>query len=467
MSLRAFATAIVALAAIAAALAPDAAIDWETFQLSSSLSSSARTYSMGFRSRAYNFTCPSVHCPSTAARDVMYMHAIAGVEHRSSFPLLVHRVCEALMWCIPPARFYIVLQTPVEPAQAAVDARVLYRPRPRHPPAAVAAAAADDTTTSQQQQRAVVDRGVRFLTAVGVVPTLWEGAFTSDNKMMRTLTTLRHLNDSDSFIYHADLDEFPDRRRLAHALTELRAGTCDVIVGFWRDRVTRVGHPAEVTLAGPLAEQFPMACQFSSKFMPRRTTQKTLVYRASLRASSGQHSVWCDVFSGGTRRKSSSASGAGANRRGATLGAGAEDPGPGDRRRLAASRPRARRPPAEAWNQTKACMRHLAMRADKSAPARAILSLLPTHRRKPRQCRTRVPIDHYKFVSGVEMYLFKRAVHYKRLGLGWWRQSYEIIDHMRQHGGRICVECPEMNCTLASAADDAPSGKSSPRRTWN
>jgi hypothetical protein len=264
--------------------------------------------------------------------------------------------------------------------------------------------------------------------------------------MMRTLTALRHLNSTDSVVYHSDLDEFPDRRRLAVALKELRAGTCDFIVGFWRDRVARFGQPAEVSLASPLAEQYPMACQFSSKFMPRRTTQKTLVYRASLRASSGQHSVWCDVSTGTPRHASttSRSSGRAVGIRGGRHGADAAED---RRRRLATSRPPRH---TTAWNQTASCLRHLAMRADKSAPARAILALLPTHRTKPRQCRTRVPIDHYKFVSGVELYLFRRAVHYKRLGLGWWRQSYEILDHMRQHGGRICVDCPEINCTAHS-----------------
>ena len=410
--------------------------DWETFRTPPSAD---RAYSVGFRSRAYNFTCPSVRCPAAARRDIMYMHAIAGVEHRSSFQLLVHRVCEALMWCIPPTRFYIVLQSATEQGHAATDAHALYRPQPRLPAAATPAAADEGT--------AAVDRGVRFLTSLGVVPALWEGTFTSDNKMMRTLTALRHLNSTDSVVYHSDLDEFPDRRRLAVALKELRAGTCDFIVGFWRDRVARFGQPAEVSLASPLAEQYPMACQFSSKFMPRRTTQKTLVYRASLRASSGQHSVWCDVSTGTPRHASTtsrSSGRAGAGTRGGRHGAGAAED---RRRRLATSRPPRH---TAAWNQTAACLRHLAMRADKSAPARAILALLPTHRTKPRQCPTRVPIDHYKFVSGVELYLFRRAVHYKRLGLGWWRQSYEILDHMRQHGGRICVDCPEINCTAHS-----------------
>jgi hypothetical protein len=300
------------------------------------------------------------------------------------------------------------------------------------------------------------------------------------------LKLLKHLNDSEQLVYHSDLDEFPDRQRLAHALYELRSGSCDVVIGYWRDRISSSGYPTEVTLQEPLDGQFPISCRFSSKFMPRRTTQKALVYRANMRTTSGQHSVWCDVpihpgtgtSTGAANDQMNSTTIGGINSgmsmsqhflRGRVNGRQGE----GDRKGDGGGSEQGygkgggkgsekgygkeygkgdlKGTPDDRWNRTLACVRHVSLRADKSTPARLILDLLPAFPAKPRQCRTKVPIDHYKFVSGVELYLFKRALSYKKKGLGWWRQSYNILDHMRQHQGRVCIACADMNCTRTPA----------------
>lgn len=385
-----------------------------------------------------------------------FMHTITGVDHKSSFPLLVYRICEALMWCIKPERFYVVLHKNSE-TQTSKDMKDRFRPRPRvegHP--------VDQTVSTFEES-------IQFLASLSIMKErrnlfVWDGDFTSDKKMMRTLMLLRHLNDSQQFVYHSDLDEFPDRQRLSYALTELRSGSCDVIIGYWRDRISLSGYPTEVTLQQSLEGQFPISCRFSSKFMPRRTTQKMLVYRANTRATSGQHSLWCDVpihLSGRSSTEGYLYDETNAtNHRTDTLGTkhfvrgrvhgrqgeGGQGNG-GQGRGSKGGTGGARDASDDLWKRTRACVRHVAIRADKSTPARMILDLLPVMPHKPRQCKTKVPIDHYKFVSGVEMYLFKRAVSYKQKGLGWWRQSYNILDHMRQHQGRVCTSCPDMNCT--------------------
>ena len=40
----------------------------------------------------------------------------------------------------------------------------------------------------------------------------WTGLFTSNNKMMQSLRSLKKYDDSSVFIYHTDLDEFPDQK---------------------------------------------------------------------------------------------------------------------------------------------------------------------------------------------------------------------------------------------------------------
>jgi hypothetical protein len=42
-------------------------------------------------------------------------------------------------------------------------------------------------------------------------------------------------------------------------------------------------------------------------------------------------------------------------------------------------------------------------------------------------------IDHYKYISGVKDHLAKRASLYREKGLGWWKQSQMIVDHIANH----------------------------------
>ena len=42
-------------------------------------------------------------------------------------------------------------------------------------------------------------------------------------------------------MYRSTVDEFPDRRKLTLAFQELRRGSCDVIIGYWKDRLSKSG----------------------------------------------------------------------------------------------------------------------------------------------------------------------------------------------------------------------------------
>ena len=160
-------------------------------------------HSTGFRSVEYNFTCPSIRCRTDQQND-LFMHTIAGMDHTSNFPLLVNRVCEALMWCIHPNNFYVILHSVDETKQVNMNAR--FQPRPRVISSSTVAIPEHDETTY------VFDDSKVFLAALSITTrdnhlTQWKGDFTSDKKMMQSLKLLHriHLNDSSSFIYHSDL----------------------------------------------------------------------------------------------------------------------------------------------------------------------------------------------------------------------------------------------------------------------
>ena len=133
--------------------------------------------------------------------------------------------------------------------------------------------------------------------------------------------------------------------------------------------------------------------------------------RSHLRVVSGQHVVWCDI-----------------------------DPF------VSRSGKRMRGTEGQSWDWDKACSKHVNARVDKSSKASDILALFPRYDKRVRICPTMVPIDHYKWVKGIEWYLFKRILAYKEKHLEWWKQSYNILEHINKYNGKICVKCPANRC---------------------
>jgi hypothetical protein len=317
-----------------------------------------------------------------------------GTDHSSSLPLLVHRVCQGFQHCIPSANFKLVMHS----------------------------------NTSSVVGRQSMEAAKDFLNAVGVGFTSAVGVFTSNFKMMSSLRLLSKLpipvsdpmssrvgpvGDTVTYgrglrgtIYHTDLDEVPDSSLFSQALLEMQRGDCDAIRGYWIERVSRSGQPQAITLsAQSLTEQYPFRCNISAQFMPARTTVKIIAYRPNYRLVSGQHDLWCNLP------------------REVVKGSG--------------------------WDQGIACRAHIRARQDKSTPMKDIFLLLPKPGLPPRICPTQVPIDHYKFVAGVEDSLKRRVTTYRELNFVWWKQSNELLRLIQQNQGRIDLTNPEFNCKLA------------------
>lgn len=60
-----------------------------------------------------------------------------------------------------------------------------------------------------------------------------------------------------------------------------------------------------------------------------------------------------------------------------------------------------------------------------------------------------LPIDHYKYVWGLQSYLEHRVNVFKSHRIRWYKESQQMLDHLDHNGGKICVKCPEVNCVTA------------------
>ena len=237
-----------------------------------------------------------------------------------------------------------------------------------------------------------------FLDKVGVKYMAWNGTFTADAKMAKSFESLRGIHAHDTVILQMDVDEEPELDKFNQALRELEAQQCDAVFAYWQDRLAPDGNLSQVLLSASMQEQFPLKCDLSGKVVKGGKTTKTIAYRADSRLDGGQHDVWCDRSTG----------------RGA-------------------------------WNKTAACARHAHERA-KSKLLPLIYANVPNLQSRPRYCPSKVPLRHYKFVLGVTDYLQRRMNSYRRLGLHWWKDSKLFLGHIREHGGRVCVDCKGMRC---------------------
>ena len=190
------------------------------------------------------------------------MHVVVGIDHLSSFPLLVNKVCEGLQLCIDRKNFLITLHY-------------------------------NESLTETSSGNYELAR--EFLSKLSISFNVTDFPFTSNNKMLYSLRTLSGVS-SELFIYHTDVDEFVDIPSFRQALVEVKSGVCNAVTAEWRERLSPSGLPSPITLNHQgLREQFPYECQVSAQYMPLRTTRKVVYYKADYRLVSGQHEVWCKL----------------------------------------------------------------------------------------------------------------------------------------------------------------------------
>lgn len=240
-----------------------------------------------------------------------------------------------------------------------------------------------------------------FLEHMNIKFQLWEGIFSADGKMIQSYNMLNKSikNNSNLLMYQTDIDEIPDPIKFAKALKELQSGSCDAIRGIWFERITNDGSLMDIKLTSSLTDQFPLQCKISDIVVGGGKTKKVIAYRANLRVDGGQHDVWCD-------------------------------------------RPALK---GKQWTMNSSCTEHIFSRGKKKYYS-FIMQHLPVIQKSPIYCKTIVPIDHYKFVGGVEKYLNERMQSYSKLGYHWWKDSLRFLKIIKKNNGKICVDCANTHC---------------------
>lgn len=316
------------------------------------LTSGSPLLSIPFHSQSLNFDCPSMPCLTPSLSRAKF-HVVAGTDHDSSLPLLVHQVCYVVQRCIERANMVIVLHTQLLPNQ---------------------------TDLPEFNQKSSMIGCQSFLKEQGVPFEVWhDPQFTANSKMLESYRALTPYRSNARLIYQIDMDEIPHVGQLAAAMSEIESGTCDSIMASWSDRLDMNGKLKKPIISEfrngsyvspPLQEQYPLRCRISDQFVGGGRTTKTIVYPANYRLDGGHHEIWCDVPTNLTRVIH------------------------------AAKNVTIYRTASQQESHRLRCIDHIRLR-NKGPIGRLILQQLPKQQARPRYCNTVVSLDHFKFTNGL------------------------------------------------------------------
>ena len=251
---------------------------------------------------------------------------------------------------------------------------------------------------------------VMLLQRLKIPYTTWTGEFDTISSQRARLVALRDLQESatSNWILQVDADEMPVFGSASAGLSDLfqklqaSARNCDVVYGHLSERVSRDGKFINISLATPLDAQFPLICNVKEK-VERAQSRKLVLYRASYRAGIGNHRLICEQKSG-----------------------------------------------KDYAAQMGGCAKIFAKRAD-------LRSFHPPVAKLPQMCdfsRDKIPlldIEHYKYTWGLQQYLRERIDVFKKNKIAWHSESTAVLNHIKDHGGGLCVTCKEIACRNVSS----------------
>jgi hypothetical protein len=330
----------------------------------------------------------SEYCASFPDARRVYFHAIFDLLRPSSLPLLAHQVCRAMAHCIAPQNFRVILH--------AADAIV------------------NDLSVAK-----------KFLFDFGITPFLWRSVFLSSTSSYARLHALEGINASDSLILQSDIDEFPDFSHLKVMVSSLLApdAPCDVFTGVLHERLARSGDLINITLGTPLGATFPLRCDIK-KSMQKDRMKKIVMYRASFRPDMGNHRMRCQrAFSVEECNRKAS--------------------------RYSHMYPRMTHLPRQCESRTLPVLvgdssKSLLFRShsvgQKSSFGDADINQKPLYA---------LPIDHYKFVWGLESYLSRRVKNSRALNVSWYREFQQLLHYLDHQDGSVCLDCGDVHCEEA------------------
>jgi hypothetical protein len=330
----------------------------------------------------------SEYCTSFSDARSVYFHAIFDLLRPSSLPLLAHQVCRAMAHCIAPQNFRVILHA--------------------------ADAISNDLAVAKS-----------FLFDNGITPYLWRAAFLSSTASYVRLHALEGINASDSLILQSDIDEFPDFSHLKVMVHSLLApdAPCDVFTGVLHERLTRSGDLINITLGTPLGSTFPLRCDIK-KSLQKDRMKKVVMYRASFRPELGNHRMRCQrAFSVEECHRKAS--------------------------RYSHLYPRMPHLPRQCESRTLPVL--------VGDPSKSLLFRSHSVGQKSSFGDTDInqkplfalPIDHYKFVWGLEGYLSRRVQNSRAFNVSWYREFQQLLHYLEHKEGSVCLDCGDVHCEEA------------------
>ncbi len=365
-----------------------------------------------------DYQCESVICNNKiykALSEDVYFHMTIAGTHVEAPTILSQKLCSILQLCIPEDHIYLIVQ---QPKYEEVEKKENINNKKKK----------KKKKNIMFEDMKIMNETIQIIKESGVLDEhvmIWTGTFDANEKMKHSYNQLKYIKSQNKFILHTDLDEFPESITFLKALEEMFSTGCDAIHGTWMDRVSLDGSLKKMNANISIDSQFPLRCHMSEQFVGYSYTSKTIAYRSVYRVDGGQHHVWCDR-DGKTRKEKLEMIQQG------TVPSEIDYHDP-------------------YWNRERACLQHIRAR-NKHKDMDFITSHLTAATSRPKYCKTNVLLDHYKWTYGLAQYLYQRAISYKQRGLHWWRDSRDILLHLRHHKGSVCVHCKEAACVSAATS---------------
>lgn len=264
----------------------------------------------------------------------------------------------------------------------------------------------------------------RFLKQYDIRYTTWKSTFDSASAQFARLHVLEGVNQTNQLILQADIDEFPDLTHLksmAEILLKNNA-PCDVFSGTLKDRMPKDGSLKNVSMGTDLKIQFPLQCEIK-KFLEKAAHKKIVLYRASFRPEVGNHRLRCQrAFSVEQCLEK--------------------------KIRFEELYPHLTQTPRQCSSRMMPVLIGDSSKSPLfSAPGSGQHSAFGHSNKKDEEYS--LPIDHYKYVWGLTSYLEERVRVFKSHRIRWYKESQQLLDHIQLNKGKICVECPEIQCVAA------------------
>ncbi|KAF4673421.1 hypothetical protein FOL47_010573 [Perkinsus chesapeaki] len=213
-----------------------------------------------------------------------------------------------------------------------------------------------------------------------------------EKKRNAMIENTKNLSEMSDWIVHADSDQFHEipGNNIDSFLRSVEDEGYNAVYGNYVDRVAQDGSLPLVSATPTIFSQFPLACDVTKKIVGIDVPQKVLAFRAFLRANRGGGKV---------------------------------------------------------KDESLACVYPTLLKSHHFKWVKQVKEKLE------RRVETADILLATQLAEGVLGPLWVVMSRYKRKGYGWWRQSANVLEHLKQHNSRLCVNCSELSCIIANTTE--------------